>query len=455
MDKSGSIKGIFLPFIFIGLVFFSCDKQQEVTYSGNIAPLIYKNCTPCHRTGEAGPFPLVTYKEIKDKSKLIAAVITNRSMPPWPADASYSHFADEKVLSDNEIQQVKQWIKAGCPIGDSTAIPEPPVSRNGSNLGKPDLVIRFPKPIEIKGDQQDHFFILKLPYEIPKDTFISTIEFVPDNKRYLHHMNGNMVQFDPQKKKNVNTGDWIFEETPGYESHDMHKKIGLLHDDDSYPLLVKSVVNYLPGVYSDQLPEGMGGYRMSRKGAFYINSMHFGPTKTDTTDNSYFNIFFAPRPPQRPVTDLILGTLGVAPVVPPLVIEPNRVKTFRTQLKTGRDISLVTVCPHMHLIGQSFLAYAIKPDGDTIPIIRINKWDFRWQYFYKFKKLLKIPAGSVIYAEGVFDNTVNNPNNPFYPPQVISEREGSMRTSDEMFQLILTYTPYQEGDENISLETKH
>ncbi|MBL0032109.1 MAG: hypothetical protein IPP27_07990 [Bacteroidetes bacterium] len=108
----------------------------------------------------------------------------------------------------------------------------------------------------------------------------------------------------------------------------------------------------------------------------------------------------------------------------------------------------------MHLLGKSFIAYAINPQGDTIPLIRIKNWDFRWQYFYTFERMLKIPAGTSIIVEGTFDNTVNNPLNPFNPPQTISEREGSMRTTDEMFQLICTFIPYKTGDENISLQSK-
>jgi hypothetical protein len=106
----------------------------------------------------------------------------------------------------------------------------------------------------------------------------------------------------------------------------------------------------------------------------------------------------------------------------------------------------------MHLLGKKFLAYAVTKQLDTIPLIRINNWDFRWQYFYTYKKPVIIPEGSTIYVFGTFDNTINNPLNPNHPPIEVSEREGSMRTSDEMFQFILTYLPYQLGDENIVLE---
>jgi hypothetical protein len=126
--------------------------------------------------------------------------------------------------------------------------------------------------------------------------------------------------------------------------------------------------------------------------------------------------------------------------------------TFHSDFTLPFDISVLTINPHMHLLGKSFLAYAVTLRGDTIPLIRINKWDFRWQYFYTFKKMLKLPKGATIHTEGVFDNTRRNPNNPFSPPRLVAEREGSMRTSDEMFQFIVNYLPYQSGDEQISLE---
>ena len=66
----------------------------------------------------------------------------------------------------------------------------------------------------------------------------------------------------------------------------------------------------------------------------------------------------------------------------------------------------------MHLLGKKFWAFAIKSNGDTVPLIKINQWDFRWQYFYTFKKMQKIPAGSTIFVYGTYDNTKNNPLNP-------------------------------------------
>ena len=109
----------------------------------------------------------------------------------------------------------------------------------------------------------------------------------------------------------------------------------------------------------------------------------------------------------------------------------------------------------MHLIGKKIKAYAVKPNGDTVKLISIPKWQFRWQYFYTFKHPVRIPKGSTIVLEAQFDNTAANPDNPNIPPLPIGERldrgGASMRTTDEMLQFIITYMPYQKGDETIDL----
>lgn len=443
-------------FILAGFLFFSCgnittDKKSHITFSEHIAPLIYSNCTPCHRPGSAAPFSLISYQDVSRKAKTIKLVTGIRLMPPWPADKSYSNFVGEKGLTDAQIAMITEWVDNGCPIGDSTKIPPPPSYPEGSFLGKPDIVVKMPKPYFIKGDNKDKFLLMKFPYELPRDTFIRVIEFVAGNKKLVHHVNGFLIQYEEGKKKNIYEG-YFYADTDQMDYPQAYEKMKLANDDGSYPILTSSVVNYLPGVFPNLYPEGIGGLVVKKKGAIFLKDIHYGPSPTDEIDSSYFNIFFAKEKPKRPLLELQLGTLGVSEIVPPLVIPPNEVKTFRTQVTITKDISIITINPHMHLLGKTFWAFAVKPDGDTIPLIRIPQWDFRWQYFYTFKNPVKIPRGSVIQAIGVYDNTVNNPRNPFNPPQIVSERKGSMRTTDEMFQFIINYVLYQEGDENISME---
>lgn len=452
------IKRNLFPFhIFILLFIISChpnaEKNADITFSKDIAPIIYKNCTGCHRPGEAGSFPLLTYQDVSSRSQLIRFVTQNRFMPPWPADASYTHFVNENVLSEKELQQIAAWVDQGCKQGDSTQLPPVPFFPVGSQVGKPDLVIKLREAYSIKGNGKDLFLLMRVPYEIPKDTFIRVIEIVPGNRKLVHHVNAQLLSYDYNKKKDVFKGNTVVDLEQFPDKLAAYKKLDLANDDGvTFPTLTQSVSNYLPGVVAPVYPQGIGGYRMSRKGAIFLKDIHYGPSRIDTTDQTTFNIFYAQAPPKRPLQEFQMGTYGVSPTLPALIIPPDTIMTFHSDFILPFDISVLTVNPHMHLLGKSFLAYAVTLQHDTIPLIRINKWDFRWQYFYTFKKMIKLPKGAILHTEGVFDNTRHNPDNPFSPPRLVAEREGSMRTSDEMFQFIVTYLPYQQGDERISLE---
>ncbi|MEI6815740.1 MAG: cytochrome c [Bacteroidota bacterium] len=446
---------ILLCFILFGVVsqvlFHYYSVKNKITFCENIAPIIYKNCTGCHRPGADAPFDLITYQDVKKRAKMVKKVTETKFMPPWPADPTYSHFADEKFLSDEELKTISVWVDAGCPMGDSSKLPKPPEYVKGSQLGKPDLVIRMAQPHFIKGNNTDQFYLMKLPYEMANDTFVKAIEFVPGTPKGVHHVNGQLITYDAGKKKTVFGGEFIVD-TDTFSHKQGFEKMDIPNDDGTYPTLTPSVTNYLPGVIATIYPDGIGGYKLAKQGAILFSEIHYGPSPIDKTDTSFCNVFFDKAPPKRPTSEIQLGTLGVSKIIPPLFIPPNMVKTFHTSIIVPMDISVLTVNPHMHLLGKKLIAYAIKPTGDTIPLIRINNWDFRWQYFYTYKKMLKIPAGSLIYVEGTYDNTSNNPLNPYHPPRLVCEKEGSMRVTDEMFQFIITYLPYQEGDEYISLE---
>jgi hypothetical protein len=88
----------------------------------------------------------------------------------------------------------------------------------------------------------------------------------------------------------------------------------------------------------------------------------------------------------------------------------------------------------------------ITPNGEVINLVKIENWEFNWQMTYQFNTLLKVPVGSTIIIEGTYDNTAENPENPNSPPHDIAYGWG---TKDEMFNLVLYYLDYKEGDEKI------
>ena len=460
---------LFSTFIFVSvfiIVIHSCgdskinkeliSSDSTITFSEHIAPIIYKNCSPCHRPGESGPMSLMNYQQVKSVANKIKFVTQTKFMPPWPADPNYSHFIGERTLSELEILKIKLWVEQGAKEGDPKKCPSPPVFFTGSFFGKPDLQLRMQDAIKLEGNGRDNFLMIKIPYEISKDTFVKHFEFVPHQRKLVHHVNGHLICYDNNRPTNHFTGANILPDAlDNFNEH--FSKMNLAYADNkqpNFPPLFTNAVYFLPGYTPPVYPEGVGGFSLSKKGVILLKNVHYGPSAKTVFDSSYINVFFAKEKPKRPLRELQIGTFGISPVEPELVIPPETIKTFHSSWKVPETISLLSVNPHMHLLGKTFLAYAITPKGDTIRLIKINRWDFRWQYYYTFKKMLKIPAGSEIHAFGTFDNTSKNPFNPFHPPKTVSQGEGleSMQTTEEMFQFIFTYLPYLPGDENNSLE---
>lgn len=468
MKKSNSIiykvirNGFWLAAMVVGFVaiLHSCgnenpekEENSEVTYTGKIAAIFNTHCVKCHNPKGAGPFSLLDYKQAARKSKTIAKVTRKGYMPPWPADRNYTTFLHQPTITQEEIEALQKWAAAGAPYGDSALLPEPPIVHPRFIKKKPDVSVGVVSRLAIPGDNRDRFFALKIPVELEEEVYLRAIEFIPDSRKLVHHMNGHLVTFNPEKMSDMYKGLTHIEHD-SIPARTLAYQMGFQQDDGSFPTLTPSVVNYLPGVGGTLYPKGIGGWKVSKKFALYVKDLHVGPSPVAATDSSYFNLYFMDEAPKRPLKELHLGTLGVAPVVPPLVIPPKEVKEFTISHYVPENISILTVNPHMHLLGKKFKAYALTPDGDTIRLIKIANWDFRWQYFYTYPKPVIIPAGSEIKVMATFDNTTNNKYNPNNPPQVVSERDGSMRTTDEMLQFFITYLPYQKGDENLNLDTE-
>jgi hypothetical protein len=410
---------------------------------------------PCHRENGAAPFSLASYAAVKKRAKTIAKVTQKRIMPPWPADPTYSHFVDEKVLSDRDIALIQKWVQQGAVEG-SRNYKYQPKAMERSNIRKPDLVIPFDSVLLHEGDL-DRFFISISNVSMLKRRYISALEFVPTEPGLVHHANGHLLLYKEGSKRMPLHAKRKMASMSEVNS-DFATALEMQADDGSLPMRVHSAFNYLPGVQGIEYPDGIGAFEVTKDFAAVMNDVHYGPADKTVVDRSVLNVFFTDRAPSRVLSELMLGTNGVSKIVPPLVVPANKITKHTTRFTIAEDISVLTINPHLHMLGRSFLAFAVKPNGDTIPLIRILRWNFNWQYFYTFKTMVKIPAGSEIIAVAEFDNTVNNPWNPNRPPKEVSERwdsgGASMRASDEMFQFIITYTLYKKGDEFVSLEKK-
>jgi len=409
------------------LTLFSClaTAQTKPSYYLDIEPIIRKNCVSCHRPGGIAPFSLQTYEEVAAKGNFIGHVTQTRYMPPWKADPAWQTFRNETKLSPEEIEMIKQWVATGLTKGRKIKSKQTQALNNTEDV-KPDLVLSMLNSYQLTNKAQEDFRFFVIPTNLPADTYLSAVEFVPGNRRQVHH---SRVMVDSTQK--IRGIDGMSEWDPK------------IKEFQTIPLADEFLYGWVPGNTKIFFPPGTG--KKIKKGSDLILNIHYSPTSKTEQDKSTVNLYYAKsQVNNREVKTLTLKESDIRNQ--PFYIEAERMPTFYMDYPVYRDMSLISIMPHMHFIGKSFLAYAITLEGEKIPLIKIDNWDFNWQTTYQFKRMLKIPAGSRILVEAKFDNTSENPVNPNQPAKDIGY---GWNSTDEMCDLVIYYIDYQEGDELI------
>lgn len=399
------------------------------TFSRDIAPIIYANCTGCHREGEIAPFPLVSYEQIAGRADKIAELTGTREMPPWKAAPDFGSHADVRRLSDEQIALIRAWADAGAPEGDAAATPKPPTFPSGSQLGTPDLVLKMSAPYLHKGTGKDMYRCFVIPTGLLENRDIAAIEFRPGNPKIVHHALMFLDTTGTARRKDAADpdGGYLGFGGPGFDA-------------------AATYIPWVPGAVARFFPPGLTG-KMYRNSDLVIQ-IHYAPSDSDMEDQSSVNLFFAKPGFSREVLQFAMSPQNL--IDGPFIIPAGQKRRFTARYTVPADVSLLAVAPHMHLLGAMMKTYAVKPEGDTIPFVLIDDWDFHWQGAYTFKKIVKVPRGSTLVVESMYDNTADNPENPNTPPRVVTWGESTL---DEMMLCYFFYTIYFPGDENIVLET--
>ena len=133
--------------------------ETSPTFAKDIAPLLYQNCSGCHRPGEVGPFPLLTYEDARKRAKQIAQLTADRVMPPWKPSAGREEFRDARVLDAAQIATFRAWAEAG----DAARVPPSPQFPEGWHAGPPDMILQVAKPFRIPAEGPDLYVHFVLP----------------------------------------------------------------------------------------------------------------------------------------------------------------------------------------------------------------------------------------------------------------------------------------------------
>ena len=401
---------------------------RQVTFTETIAPIIYENCVTCHRPGEAAPFSLITYEDVRKRGAMIAAVTKSRYMPPWHAAEGYGEFKDERRLTNAEIDAIGAWVGQGMPEGDPAKLMQPPGFPEGWNLGRPDLVLEMPAGYELPASGPDIFRNFVIPTNLTEDKWVRAIELRPSARKAVHHV---LFAYDADGALRKQDGA---DGQPGYAGTMAPVGVGGRGGN------VGGLGGWAVGSPAFLMPEGTAA--KLPKGADFVLQTHFHLTGKPESERTRVGIYFADKAPENDLFGIELPPLwgfGAGLNIP----AGRKDYTFEDSLTLPVDAHAFGLYAHAHYVAKEMKATATLPDGTTKPLVWIQDWDFNWQDPYMYKTPVFLPKGTKIDVLFLYDNSVDNPRNPNNPPKTVMWGE---QTSEEMASIIIQMIPVRKED---------
>ncbi|MCR9201388.1 MAG: hypothetical protein NXI04_22315 [Planctomycetaceae bacterium] len=445
----------------------SPEAGDAPTFADDVAAIIHRRCSSCHRPGSSAPFSLLTYQDVSRHADTIVVVLEDGYMPPWkPVDHGIA-FANSRRLPDAEQRILREWVNAGSPEGDPTKTPLPPEFSGSWKLGPPDMVVKMNGRFQVPADGPDIYRSFVFPVQLPEDKWVKAVELRPRATSAVHHAiffvdtTGNARKLDGADGRAGLTGMGFLADFGGNtetSSPDGRPRPrGLLQggkllqrlrgnsDRDAQATQVSSALRglggYVPGSTPNRLP---GDLAMSLpQGSDIVMQTHFHPSGRVETEQAELALYFADRPPSREIVPIMVPPMfgfGADLKVP--AGEANYRLTDSITLPV--DTLAVGVTGHAHYICRAMKLTATLPDGRSVVLLQIDDWDLDWQDQYQFSQPLSLPAGTVLRSDIVYDNSADNPRNPHHPPQEIRWGRGS---ADEMGSMTLTTIALRKEDE--------
>jgi peroxiredoxin len=378
-------------------------SDEEITYTRDVAPILWKNCVMCHRPGQVGPFSLLTYRDAAKRADFLREITASRRMPPWKARPGYGVFLDNLRLSDRELAILARWAEAGAPEGDQADLPRPPQFADGWQLGQPDYVFKVAEPLAIPASGDDVFRSFVIPLPLERDQQVVAFEFRPGNRRVVHHAKLFVVPAGSAQARD------LADPGPGFAS------------TGSADLGVPAIWEWTPGTIPRHWPPGVGKRLIS--GSDLVLFVHYHPSGKPESDQSSIGVYVSKTPLERFIAGIPMGTSHID--IP--AGARRHVVTVKTTLPA--DAHALTLMPHGHLLLREMTLTATRPDGTIERLLWIDDWDFNWQGQYHFAKPVALPRGTELELVGIYDNSADNPRNPSSPPRRV--RFGPAST-DEM-----------------------
>ncbi|MEO8681132.1 MAG: tetratricopeptide repeat protein [Vicinamibacterales bacterium] len=401
----------------------------QVTFSKDVAPLLFDRCVKCHHPDGPAPFSLASYQEARRRAAQIANVTASRAMPPWKSEPGYGEFIGQTPLTDAEIDTIEKWVSDGALEGDPTGI-RPPSWTPGWQLGTPDLVLNLAQPFTLRADGADVWRVFVFPVPVSALRFVKGLEFRPGNTKTVHHARIRIDRTPASRRLDDQ------DPAPGYD--------GLILRSAVYP--DGHFLGWTPGQAGPLLPKGLA-WRLE-PGVDLVVETHMVPSGMVERVAPSIGLYFTTDPPERTPAILRLGRKNLD------IPAGNAAYVSSDSFVLPVDAEIQAVQPHAHYRARSIISTATLPDGTIKPLIYIADWDVRWQHLYQYAAPMMMPKGTTIEMRFTFDNSVDNPRNPQLPPRRVFWGEEATSEMGELWIQLLTRTEADRRALNASIEPK-
>jgi tetratricopeptide (TPR) repeat protein len=405
----------------------AAPTATKVSFYKNIAPIVYKECAPCHRPGESAPFSLLTYDDVKKHATQIVDVTKRRYMPPWQPENGYGDFAEERRLTDAQIQLIQEWVDEGALPGSPAHAPAPPKFSSEWQLGPPDLVLHVAQPYQLYAEGPEVFWNFIIPVPITAEKWVRAMEVRPGNARIFHHANVIIDRSGSARHHEDKPGS-------GFPGMDLTVQEASFDPDSHF-------LSWKPGSEPVVEPDGMAW--RADPGMDLVLNVHLRPSGKTETVNPEIGLYFTDKPQTKFPMLVQLehdGAIDISPGDKDFLDTDD----FRVPL----DLTVLAVYPHAHYLATLMEGYGTLPDGTRKWLIRIPKWDLNWQGVYREKEPVFLPRGTVISMRYHYDNSKDNVRNPSNPPKRVMAGNSA---TDEMGHLWLQVLPVGQSDQRAVL----
>jgi hypothetical protein len=440
--KSGILAASFVAVMMLAVAANQATTANSgtLTFSKDIAPIVYSKCVTCHRPGEMAPMSLVQYKEVRPWAKSIREKVVSREMPPWYADPNHGQWANDMSLTPAQIEAIRLWVDTGAKEGDPRQLPAAPKFTDSDwKFGKPDVVLSMTEEAVIPADGSVPYKYYVIPTNFTEDKYVQFAQIKRGEPSVVHHVivstrEPGSTPLPPAGEIQFNRQQFNPEAARDPQRENSQAQQGVRSSDGQ-------VIGWAPGMSPLTLKPGQA--KLIKKGSVLIFQMHYTTNGVAAKDRTGVALWFAKDPVEKRMI-----TRGIATDARQLVIPPGEAHfESRSSFTFTEDIHIDSFMPHMHVRGKDFQYKLIFPDGREKILLRVPKYDFNWQLSYFAKEPIAVPKGSRLECVAHHDNSTNNKYNP--------DPTTTVRWGDQTWEeMMIGWIDYTLDSQNLRLQAQ-